>query len=107
MKEFRGKYYGSIFLHYKPVDKDLWNFDVEDVVAAVPPHWIEGTVEDKGSRWAGQGITVDSRSPAGSPPRVINGEFIHDNKSPYSHRTKVKSTKSKVNEEVENDDEDL
>ena len=32
-----------------------------------------------------KGITVDSRSALGSPPRVINGEFIHDNKSPYAY----------------------
>ena len=26
MNEFKGKYYGSIFLHYNPVDKDIWNY---------------------------------------------------------------------------------
>lgn len=84
MKEFRGKYYGSIFLHYAPVDKSIWNFTNEDVIANVPPHWNEDLLEDKGSRWAGQGITVDSRAAAGVPPRIINGEFIHDRKSPHA-----------------------
>jgi hypothetical protein len=41
MTEFSGKYYGSIFLHYQPVDKSIWNFDVEKVIASVPPHWGE------------------------------------------------------------------
>jgi hypothetical protein len=29
MKAFRGDYYGSIFLHYRPVDRGLWSYDVE------------------------------------------------------------------------------
>ena len=28
-RKFKGKYYGSIFLHYQPVDKSIWNFDIE------------------------------------------------------------------------------
>jgi hypothetical protein len=91
MKEFRGKYYGSIFLHYQPVDNDIWNFDVDQVIANVPPHWNEGVLEDHGSRWAGQAITVDSMTAAGAPDRVVNGEFIHSNKSPYSESTKINS----------------
>ena len=26
MKEFKGQYYGSIFLHYSPVDKSIWDY---------------------------------------------------------------------------------
>jgi hypothetical protein len=26
MKEFRGKYYAGMFLHYKPADESIWNF---------------------------------------------------------------------------------
>lgn len=29
MRAFKGKYYGSIFLHYKPVDKKLWDYTIE------------------------------------------------------------------------------
>jgi hypothetical protein len=85
MQEFQGKYYGSIFLHYTPVDKTKWGYDVEQVIASVPPHWNEGLVEDEGSRWAGQGITVDSMAAAGAPPRVIKGEFVHARTSPHSY----------------------
>jgi hypothetical protein len=28
-KIFHGKYYGSIFLHYQPVDRSIWNFNLE------------------------------------------------------------------------------
>ena len=69
MKTFRGSYYGSIFVHYKPVDKNIWNFDVEKVIANVPPHWNEDILDESGSRWAGQAITTDSRVAEGAPPR--------------------------------------
>jgi len=85
MQEFKGTYYGSIFLHYKPVDTNLWHYDVEDVINNVPPHWNENLVEDHGSRWAGQGLTIDSLAVAGAPDRVINGEFVHAKKSPHAH----------------------
>lgn len=71
MSEFKGKYYGSIFLHYMPLDKELWGYDVEQVIANVPPHWNQGVLEDKGSRWAGQALTIDDRIAAGAPPRVV------------------------------------
>ena len=70
MSEFNGKYYGSIFLHYQPVDTNIWNYSVEDVIANVPPHWNRNTTETKGSRWAGQAITVDSRLAKGAPERL-------------------------------------
>lgn len=68
----KGKYYSSVFLHYKPVQN--WPWRMADTVAAVPPHWNEGATEAKGSRWAGQSITVDSRVVEGAPPRVKGGE---------------------------------
>jgi len=71
----KGKYYGSIFLHYQPVDKKTWNYDVDDVIANVPPHWRDGTTEDHGSRWAGQAITVDSQIVDNAPPREYNIPF--------------------------------
>mmetsp|Transcript_35025 Transcript_35025/g.33296 ORF Transcript_35025/g.33296 Transcript_35025/m.33296 type:complete len:330 (+) Transcript_35025:138-1127(+) len=77
MKALKGQYYGSLFLHYQPVDKSIWDFDNEQVIAAVPPHWREGILENEGSRWAGQAITVDSVAPQGAPHRVILGEHVH------------------------------
>lgn len=54
LTQFKGKYYGGVFIHYQPVDKEVWNFQLDDVTYAVPPHWNQGTVEEQGSRWAGQ-----------------------------------------------------
>lgn len=55
MRTLKGKYYGSLFVHYMPVENDVhWGYDIEDIIAAVPPHWNEGIQEDHGSRWAGQ-----------------------------------------------------
>lgn len=69
----------------------------------MPPHWSEGLIESKGSRWAGQvltifstpphslvcdhfllyylltqsqGLTIDSLIPEGAPARVIKGEVV-------------------------------
>lgn len=70
MTRLRGQYYGSIFVHYQPVDKTIWNYSVDDVIANVPPHWMDGVTDDHGSRWAGQAITVDSRVVDGAPPRL-------------------------------------
>ncbi|CAM9380846.1 unnamed protein product, partial [Ectocarpus fasciculatus] len=40
MTEFKGKYYGSIFIHYTPVTKSDWPYNgLEDIINAVPPHW--------------------------------------------------------------------
>lgn len=69
VKEFRGTYYGSIFLHYAPVDKNIWDYDVEKVIANVPPHWRKGVKEEKGVRWAGACMTIDSRVADGAPYR--------------------------------------
>jgi hypothetical protein len=69
MQEFNGRYYASIFMHYQPADKALWDYNVDDVIANVPPHWNANLTTDKGSRWAGQALTIDSRLAAGAPPR--------------------------------------
>ena len=29
MKQLKGKYYGSLFLHYQPVDKSMWNYTTD------------------------------------------------------------------------------
>jgi len=71
MTELRGRYYGSLFLHYQPVDRKLWDYDTNDVINAVPPHWHDNVIEDKGSRWAGASVTTDSRVAAGAPPRLV------------------------------------
>jgi hypothetical protein len=72
MRMLKGKYYGSLFVHYQPVDRKIWDYSVEDVIAAVPPHWREGIEEEHGSRWAGQAITTDSRAVDNAPPRTHN-----------------------------------
>lgn len=72
MHVLKGKYYGSVFVHYQPVDKKIWSYTVEDIINAVPPHWKEGVTEEHGSRWAGQAITVDSRAVDNAPPRVFD-----------------------------------
>jgi len=77
-QKLKGKYYASIFAHYQPVDENIWNYNIEDIISNVPPHWNTDLIEDEGSRWAGQGLTIDSRIPDGAPPRVINGEVVDD-----------------------------
>ncbi len=83
-QKFKGKYYGSIFIHYQPVDKNVWDYDINDVIANVPPHWRNGVIEDSSNRWAGQGITTDSTVTDGAPPRIIRGEVVHDIKEYYA-----------------------
>ena len=29
MKTFKGKYYGSIFFHYRPKDYSIWDYSIE------------------------------------------------------------------------------
>lgn len=86
MTQLKGKYYGSIFLHYQPIDRKIWSYSVdEDIIASVPPHWRDGITEEHGSRWAGQAITVDSRVVANAPPRVTGVEkpaFQYEEESP-------------------------
>jgi hypothetical protein len=80
-QRFKGRYYASIFMHFQPVDKSIWDFQLDDVVNRVPPHWSEGTIEDQGNRWAGQGLTIDSRVTDGAPPRMIHGQLVPDLKA--------------------------
>lgn len=72
MRQLRGKYYGSLFIHYYPEDRNIWSYSTDDIINAVPPHWKDGVVEEHGSRWAGQAITTDSRAVDNAPPRIIN-----------------------------------
>jgi hypothetical protein len=72
LTEFRGKYYGSIFLHYMPVDASLWPYSEDVVLGAVPPSWSDGITHEYGARWAGPSVTVDSRIAVGAPPRLPN-----------------------------------
>lgn len=54
MTPFKGKYFGSLFLHYKPADKNVWDFTSDDVINNVPPHWSDGVVQDlRTDRWQG------------------------------------------------------
>jgi hypothetical protein len=85
LTELKGEYYGSIFLHYQPVDRSIWDFTTNDIINAIPPHWRDGIMEDKGSRHSGQGYTFDSRAAVGVPPRVVAGEYVHDIKSPHAY----------------------
>jgi hypothetical protein len=75
MSKFKGKYYGSIFLHYKPVDTNIWNYRNDEVIEKVPPHWRDGIKDPHGSRWAGQAITTDSRVCEGAPPRIFGNKI--------------------------------
>jgi hypothetical protein len=40
MQKLRGKYYGSIFLHYSPVDKGIWNYSHDVSTAFTPFIWL-------------------------------------------------------------------
>lgn len=64
MTLLKGKYYGSIFLHYQPVDKSIWDYNVEKIIASVPPHWRKNIKYEnqKSPRYAGAAITIDSRA---------------------------------------------
>lgn len=85
-KALKGKYYASIFVHYRPVDRELWPYTIEDVIASVPPHWNANTVEEKGNRWAGQGLTVDSTVSEVAPPRTIHGQIVPNVQEWYEER---------------------
>lgn len=78
MKIFKGKYYGSIFLHYAPVDPGVWNYDLENIIASVPPHWRDGLTHEYGSRFSGACLTIDSRIVDNAPPRIESRDSSHD-----------------------------
>jgi hypothetical protein len=69
MSELKGKYYGSIFIHYRPVSPAEWPYTQNDIINAVPPKWSKNCDHPHGARWAGSCITVDSRVAVGAPPR--------------------------------------
>jgi len=105
---FKGRYYGSIFLHYQPVDKTIWDYDLDDIIAAVPPHWSDGTIEATGSRWSGQTITTDTMVTAGANERIVEGVVVPDIKAFYqrrmpAHYAKVMHALAAALEQVEED----
>ena len=59
MSMLEGKYYGAIFLHYKPKDPKYWSVKFEDIIASVPPHWNVGVKYEKGSRFSGAALTIN------------------------------------------------
>eukprot|EP01038_Epipyxis_sp_PR26KG_P007834 gene7834-10640_t len=75
MKPFRGKYYASLFLHYKPRDAAVWNFSQEDVIENVPPFWSDGIVDIYSSRYQGAAVTVDELSVLDLPPREVRSNL--------------------------------
>ena len=79
MQTFKGKYYGSIFLHYKPVDTNIWDWNVDRIIEHIPPHWRDDIDigEGKGSRWCGAAVSVDSRTADGAPDRKHRGKVVH------------------------------
>jgi hypothetical protein len=42
-------------------------------------------MEDTGSRWAGQALTIDSLAARGSPDRVIRNKYVHSRVSPHAY----------------------
>lgn len=59
---------------------------MQDVIARVPPHWRDGVVEERGNRWAGQGLTIDSCVTQGAPPRKVDGKLVPDMRAFYAKR---------------------
>ncbi len=53
MTELKGKFYSSVFVHYRPVDPAIWHYDYEEIINAVPPHWRDGITSEYGDHWAG------------------------------------------------------
>lgn len=78
MTTLKGRYYGSIFLHYQPVDREIWDWTVDKLINLVPPHWRDGIDYDegKGSRWCGAAVSVPSRVAEGAPPLMRKGEVV-------------------------------
>ena len=53
-KVLKGKYYASIFAHYQPVDRAVWDLTPDDVRRNVPAGWNEGVKGEYSSRANGQ-----------------------------------------------------
>lgn len=81
---FHGHHYASVFVHYRPVDRSIWNFTPEDIIAKVPPFWNEGIIEEVGSRFANVVCSIDSCVTEGAPPRVIDGVVVEDIREYYN-----------------------
>jgi len=89
---FKGKYYASIFMHYKPADDRVWDttkLNIEEVIANVPPHWMDGIIEEHGNRHAGQGLTIDSRVSDAAPPRMIRGQIVENIEEYYNSKQEL------------------
>lgn len=82
--QLHGKYYAGIFVHFRPEDPSVWPFDKDTVIDSVPPHWADGTVEERGNRYAGQSITTEDLVTDGAPPRIINGQLVPDLRAYYA-----------------------
>lgn len=78
MTKLKGKYYGSIFLHYKPLDTSIWNYVHDDVIAHVPPHWSRGAVEGRGSRYSGAALSHNNVITEQTPDRVDKDNQVTD-----------------------------
>lgn len=98
MTALKGKYYGSIFVHYRPSNKAIWNYSIEDVIAHVPPHWKDDMdAEEGGSRFSGAALSTDSRITVRAPDRVINGQLIAETpKNLYFPLEKVPMIRSEL-----------
>lgn len=70
---FKGKYYAGLFNHYQPISREKWNYKVDDLINAIPPHWSNGAVSTPGAPVAGCAITTPSRRCANHP--VWDGSF--------------------------------
>jgi hypothetical protein len=81
MRQFKGSYYGSLFVHYRPVE---WNTTIIDVHHKLPRYWDRGTTEERGSRKADLSMTIDSLAAYGAPDRVVNGKYIHSDVSVHA-----------------------
>ena len=68
MVPMKGRYYGSIFMHYRPVD---WNITRRDVKIAVPPYWADGL--------DGSGAKAE-QAPEEPPPKPKGAQGIHGDK---------------------------
>ena len=100
-----GKCVRWMYALVQPVSREVWNYQVHDVIERVPPHWNEGVIEERGSRWAGQvrcspyitvpwgcnigwslfgGVMIDSMPPAGHHHGQHGGRECSSSHYPWS-----------------------
>ena len=60
----RGRDYGSVFVHYKPVG---WSWQPEDIIAAVTPDWHEPSVSRERVCMACRLVATTTASKLSSP----------------------------------------